>query len=388
MKILLLSWKSFGKEDMAEAFRHEGHEVIEQPFSDKGERSDEALEQELTDIFRRESPDCVFSFNYFPVVSIVCHRESLPYISWIYDSPYVRLYHYSVNYPTNHIYTFDRDQYLEFHNGGIHTVHYLPLAANVKRLDSMQNDTAFLHSPWGNKGDVAFVGSLYTEKHRFYERMKNLAPRTRGYLEGLMAAQKQVYGANFIQSSLTPDVIADMKSALPMQTGADSVESIEYLYAEYVINRQITAEERADLIPAVANRHPVDLYTPDSSLCLPGCTNHGPVDYYETAPYVYRHARINLNISLRSIHSGIPLRAFEVMGAGGFLLTNYQADFMDAFVPDEDFVYFESKADLLEKVDYFLAHEDERKQIAENGHRRMLEQHTYECRVGELLEGI
>lgn len=388
MKILLLASNSFGIKDMAAAFRHEGHEVIECPYTDNGERSDAALEQNLTDRFLAQAPDCVFSFNYYPAVALVCHREDLPYVSWIYDSPYVRLYHYSVNFPTNHIYTFDSAQYQEFHQAGINTVHYLPLAANVKRLDALRDDAAFLGSPQGNKGDIAFVGSLYTEKHRFYERMKNLAPRTSGYLEGLMAAQKQVYGTNFIQSSLTPDVIADMKSALPMQTGADSVESLEYLYAQYVINRQITAEERADLIPAVAKRHPVDLYTPDSSLCLPGCTNHGPVGYYETAPYVYRHARINLNISLRSIHSGIPLRAFEVMGAGGFLLTNYQADFMDAFVPDEDFVYFESKADLLEKVDYFLAHEDERKQIAENGHRRMLELHTYECRVGELLEGI
>jgi len=76
------------------------------------------------------------------------------------------------------------------------------------------------------------------------------------------------------------------------------------------------------------------------------------------------------------------------MGAGGFLLTNYQADFLDAFVPDEDFVYYDSKTDLLDKIDYYLEHEDERIRISENGHRRMLENHTFECRVADLLKGI
>ena len=44
----------------------------------------------------------------------------------------------------------------------------------------------------------------------------------------------------------------------------------------------------------------------------------------------------------------------------GFLLTNYQADFADCNVPGEDFVYYESKEDLLSKIDYYLKHEDKR----------------------------
>ena len=202
-----------------------------------------------------------------------------------------------------------------------------------------------------------------------------------------MAAQKQVYGYNFVQETLKahPELIEDMRQFLPMTPGHDSVESVEYLFAQYVINRQITAMERKELLGEVAERFGLDLYTPDQDFRMKGCMNHGKVDYYDMAPYVFKTAKINLNISLRSILAGMPLRAFDIMGAGGFLLTNFQPDFLEFFVPGEDFVYFESRVDLMDKIAYYLAHEEERRQIAENGHRKIEEQHTYRHRVREML---
>ena len=73
------------------------------------------------------------------------------------------------------------------------------------------------------------------------------------------------------------------------------------------------------------------------------------------------------------------------MGAGGFLLTNFQADFLDYFTPNEDFVYYEDEADLLRKVDFYLEHDDMRRQIAENGHRRVAENHNFEKCLTEIL---
>ena len=103
---------------------------------------------------------------------------------------------------------------------------------------------------------------------------------------------------------------------------------------------------------------------------------------------VFKRSRINLNITLRSTVSGIPLRAFDIMGAGGFLLSNYQADFLDLFVPGEDFVYYENKEDLLKKIGYYLNHEEERKAIAGNGHDKVAAKHTYRHRVREMLASL
>ena len=344
------------------------------------------------------------------------------YISWIYDSPYVMLYSYTAINPCNTIYVFDKEDYLEFHKAGISTVHYLPMAANVERLDTLLPDAAHYadtnhtntnrlknqrffnrefvpaaqSSQVEKKGmvismdnrsflyDISFIGSLYTEKHNFFERMTGLSDYTKGYLDALMSAQMNVHGYNFIQESLSP-IMEDLYHALPMEPNPDGVETKEYLYAQYVINRKITGLERYDLIQAIAGKHSFDLFTHDKSFRLPGLINHGSVDNYREMPLVFKQSRINLNISLRSIKSGIPQRAFDIMGSGGFLLSNYQNDFLDYFIPGEDFDFYESKSDMLNKIDYYLANEAERLLIAQNGHDKIAAAHTYRHRVREML---
>lgn len=378
MKILFIEWASYGNEDMKEAFRKEGHTLVCFPFFNKNARNDGSAVAGLPAILHKETPDIVFSFNYFPIVSNVCRQENIRYVSWIYDSPYVMLYSYTAINPCNTIYVFDKDVYLEFHKAGISTVHYLPMAANVERLDTLMPDPGnFLY-------DISFIGSLYTEKHNFFERMTNLSEYTKGYLDALMAAQMNVQGYNFIQESLSP-IMEDLYHALPMEPNPDGVETKEYLYAQYVINRKITGLERYDLIQAIAENHHFDLFTHDRHFHLPDLTNHGPVDNYREMPLVFKQSRINLNISLRSIKSGIPQRAFDIMGSGGFLLSNYQNDFLDYFIPGEDFVFYESKADLLHKIDYYLTNEAERLQIARNGHDKIAAAHTYCHRIREML---
>lgn len=385
MKILMLEWKSFGNEDMTAAFRSLGHTIKTIPFSSEELHHDEKLENEIISEIISFAPDFLFTFNYFPVISHACKKADVRYVSWVYDNPCVLMYSYTIINPCNYVFVFDKELYLEFQKAGIKTVHYLPLAANTNRLSTMTDSNTFRKSKWQNKSDIAFVGSLYTEKHQFYQRLDGITPYTRGYLEGIMTAQKKVYGYNFIQELLKPEIIEDMMRILPMQPHATSVASVEYLYAQYVINRQITAVERTELLTAIGGHYSYDLYTPDEKLTLPGCINHGPADYYDMAPYVFKSAKINLNISLRSIKSGIPLRAFEIMGSGGFLLTNYQADFEDCYTAGEDYVYFESKEDLLAKIDYYLNHEEERAAIAESGFRKTSAEHTYEKRIQEMI---
>lgn len=383
MKILFIEWASFGNADIKEAFIAEGHTFTCFPFSNRDGRKDMEIETELSGAFIRETPDVVFSFNYFPVISQVCRKNDIKYISWIYDSPYVMLYSYTALNPCNTIYVFDKELYLEFHNAGINTVHYMPMAANVERLDRMTmtaSTNSFLYN-------ISFVGSLYTEQHNFYDRMTSLSDYTKGYLEALMAAQMKVQGYNFIQESLAP-IMDDLYKALPMDPNPDGVESREYLYAQYVINRKITGLERAELLTAIAEYHALDLFTHDNSFWGKNLHNHGTVDYYQQMPLVFKQSRINLNISLRSIKSGIPLRAFDIMGSGGFLLSNFQADFLDDFVPGVDFVYYESKEDLLYKIDYYLCHEEERTEIARNGHDKVADGHTFRHRVREMLNSL
>lgn len=382
MKILFVEWGTFGKEDVKRALIAEGHKLIIFPFTATYETisHDSEAEKRLRTVLHREVPDIVFSLNYLPLVSRVCQKEKVRYISWLFDSPCFQLYSITAANPCNIIYVFDKEEYLTFRNAGITTVYYLPLAVDTDRLEAGRTDSSDSF-----EYDVSFVGSLYMEKLNYFPQVMSRLPEyARGYIDALIAAQMKIWGYNFIQDLLQP-VIDDLYQAYPVDPEPDGTEPREFFYAQYVINRRITTMERIELLMAAASEYAVELFTYRKDFTIPNVQNHGPVDYFREMPSVFRKSRINLNISGRLIKSGVPLRAFDVMGAGGFLLSNYQADFLDLFVPGEDFVYYESKEDLLDKIGYYLSHEDERQAIAKNGHDKVAAGHTYRHRVQEML---
>ena len=397
MKILFPHWKSFGVEDITEAFETLGHTVIQYENEPKNYRIDPKYKSELKKYIRAEAIDIIFTSNYFPVISDACNDAGIIYLSWCYDSPLVLTYSNTIFNSCNRIFIFDSHMVDELKKAGAENVFYMPMAVNAKRLSKI---TATPAQKEIVSADVSFVGSLYTEKHTLYDRMTKLDEHTRGYLEGVMASQRLVYGYSFIEDTLTPDIVAKMQEAMPLETNVNGFETVEYTYANYFICRKITQTERTEifdelskLLPNITTSAgkkaaPMKLYTPEPTPFLPDVKNMGTVHYMHEMPLVFANSKINLNITLRSIQNGIPLRAMDIMGAGGFLLTNYQNDFNRHFTDGEDFVSFDSKTDLYNKIEYYLTHEDERKAIADNGCKKVRNEHTYELRFKEMFEII
>lgn len=152
----------------------------------------------------------------------------------------------------------------------------------------------------------------------------------------------------------------------------DGVESLSFIFSDYYLCRKLTSMERINILTDVASHFPLKIFTPNNNYVIPNASNMGVADYLTETPYIFHDSKINLNITLRSIKSGIPLRCMEIMSCGGFLLTNFQSDFFKHFVAGEDFVYFESNDDMLQKIDYYLTHEKERASIAESGYQKVI----------------
>lgn len=144
--------------------------------------------------------------------------------------------------------------------------------------------------------------------------------------------------------------------------------------------------ERLRAMELLSARFPVDLYTASDTSCLPHVHNRGLAKTLEEMPIIFHNSKINLNITSKSIRSGLPLRIFDILGCGGFVLTNFQPELTEFFVPGEDLVYYENLDDLVEKADYFLHHEAERRAIAENGFARVKENHTYPIRLAQMMQ--
>lgn len=387
-RILFLEWQSIGNVFMKDAFEKYGFEVEMFSFDSENEdtRNSTKLAEELVAVVMKDKHEFVFSFNYFPVVAMACKACRTKYVSWVYDSPFIQVYSKTVSLDTNYIFLFDKAVCEDLWGHGIHTVYYLPLAAAVSYYDTMEPSEALRKQ---YDADVTMVGSMYTEaKHDLNRHLKDLDEYTKGYLEAVIQAQKLVYGYNFLEETLTEPIMKAVQKVCPVYATADGLETAEWTFANYFMARKVTALERMDIMKMLQDKCHVQLFTYESTPQLSKVQNMGKVDYYNQAPYVFKCGKIHLNITLRSILTGIPQRVFDIMGCGGFLLSNFQNDFLEYFVPDEDFVFYESYEDLQNKVSYYLEHEDERKRIAQNGYEKVKEYHTYEKRVQQILEII
>ena len=80
------------------------------------------------------------------------------------------------------------------------------------------------------------------------------------------------------------------------------------------------------------------------------------------------------------------LRALDILGCGGFLLSNFQPELAEYFTPNQDFVYYEDLFDALDKADFYLKHDTLRTQIAQNGYQRAKECFSYPKQIKEMLQ--
>ena len=74
------------------------------------------------------------------------------------------------------------------------------------------------------------------------------------------------------------------------------------------------------------------------------------------------------------------------MGAGGFLLSNYQTELAEQFEDGKELVLYGSAEELLDKIRYYLSHEKERQQIAHCGYIKVQKFFSYETRVKQMFQ--
>lgn len=384
MKLLFCEWEAYMQEDLRDTIKGMGIELHEVAYCFSDIEEDEWLTRNLGEIMDKQHYDGVVMFNYFPVMAKLCHKKGIPYIVWVYDSPFnVRNPQKTLGFDTNYIFFFDRNEYKRYRDMGFETVNHLALAVNTKRLDRITIDEE-------NKSkymcDIAFVGNLYsTDFPQIYAR---LTEYERGYFSGVIETQQKIYGYNFLK-----DVLDDSR-LIPIRLRFMDIEAVkndtEHMFADWMRHMtasEITRRERLAILRLLSKRHHVKLYSTGDESLLPDVEYCGTANSYSETPQIYKISKINLNITLKSITSGIPLRVLDILGAGGFLLTNYQPEIAENFVNGHDLVIYDSIEDAIIKAEYYLAHEEERLKIAQNG-RKAVEQFTFTRQFEKILHKV
>lgn len=82
------------------------------------------------------------------------------------------------------------------------------------------------------------------------------------------------------------------------------------------------------------------------------------------------------------------MRLYEATGVGAMLLTDEKDDLGELFKVGSEVVSYSDADDLIEKIRYYLVHDEERLAIARAGQERTLHSHTYLRRMKELEQII
>ena len=138
------------------------------------------------------------------------------------------------------------------------------------------------------------------------------------------------------------------------------------------------------LLERLSARVPIDVWGYGARTSAGPDSYHGEawgLEMYE----VLARSRISLNrhIDVAEKHAN-NMRLFETTGVGALLLTESAPNLADLFAPGEEVVAYDDEEELVEKIEHYLEHDDERIAIAAAGQTRTLGEHTYRQLMVEL----
>lgn len=382
MKIIFYRYGNICEEGILDVFKEYGIEVVEinEKIHNKILLASDRIRL-VNATLTQNNISFIFGINFFPDISDLCNIYKIPYMCLIVDSPILELYSESIRNECNRIFLFDKELYREFNPYNPDRIFHIPLATCVDKWDKIiatNNSDRFAC-------DVSFVGSLYTEKSPL--NMDNASPYLKGYVDALIESQLKIYGYYFVENALSDSISEEILAQMPHHYKFPENYRInnKALVAQNYIGNKIAAEERVRIFKALSPKYNIDLYTGSDTSNIPSINNRGLANTFFEMPLVFNRSTINLNITAKQIRSGIPLRVFDILGCGGFVISNYQAEIPEFLTIGEHLDVYESIEDLDNKIHYYLEHPSICKEMAQAGYEFVKANHTYTIRIGQMI---
>ncbi len=330
--------------------------------------------------------DIVLTMNFSPTVSAACSILDIPYAAWIYDSPLQSLYDDEAFNNTNHFFIFDRYLMKDCIDRKLPNVNYLPLAANISRMGQLKIDS---DDEKEYSCDISFVGMQYIDGRYAHYRSK-LSEDFKNQLNDIAYNMMGRWdGKDRIHNTMSEGLINAML-AISDTTPSDKLGLPNRLYfEECVIARAVAYTERRLMMEQISCLNP-RWYGANAEVKdqIPGVDYRPFLTYNDKLPKAYNLSKINLSTSLHCIYSGLPLRTFDIIGAGGFILTNYQPEAGELFEIGKEIVVYHNFEEMAELAKFFLSHEEARMAILLAGYERVCRDYTYPVAVQKILNSV
>ena len=369
MRILYVAMKyDYGRPEQGFSFEHcnfydslvhMGHDILYFDFmtllKDHGR---ESMNRRLAEVAKTEQPDLMFSVLFKDeldplTVRALSHKRGLTTVNWFCDD------HWRFDNFTCH--------WAPCFTWSVTTAaSALPKYESLKYPNVIKSQWACNHFLYKKteldlRYDVTFVGQPHGNRRQVIKALQdagiNVLAWGNGWESGRISQEQMidVFGRSRINLNLA-------NSSVRVGHIAPDAEGVESLGATTIRRR---VGRVLDTVPFGTHVKTIGraLLKPKES------------DQTQTA---------TLSVSGRNYADQIKGRNFEIPGCGGFLLTG-SADNLEQYYQDGREVAIFHDEELIDKIRYYLAHDEERSAIAQAGHERTLREHTYVHRFREIF---
>lgn len=383
MRILFIGSKTQQIPNIMFALDRMGHEVAFYPTPMEDITGGENEGKHIKEFIKNVRIDFVISNAFSSVMAQLTHDIGMKYAVYGMDSPYFATYlPIFPRYDNCYLFYFDRREYQMLKDRGYTNVYWMPLAADVVSAQDISITDEELREC---TCDISFVGGLYGNNQydkcigHFPEEMQRIFSRI------IEQSAFRWDGQDRVTPFLEPGLIRLIKEYYPELCDADYDMSDAYYIKNFFLARKITHVERTLLVQLLAERYDFRLYTWEHEQVPEGVKSFPPISSLLETSKVYYAGKINLNVTLRSIENGVPLRIFEIMSVGGFVLSNWQEGIEELFEEGKEIVTFKTPEEMIEKADYYLNHEEERIRIGIGGYQKVKKCYTFEHQLNKII---
>jgi spore maturation protein CgeB len=369
-RVLLMQGRYFLERELSEALEATAHlSVLAYRDLEEGPPREAAFQA----LIERERPELIVTIGFKGCdrqgrLLQMAQRYGIPVAVWFLDDPRPGVLAFeSVMGPNVHAFVWDSAYAPWLEQRGFASVQVLPLGASAQVFSRPSRP--------GRPIPLSFVGSslgagfVKAIQDRFSWDVS---------MQPLVDAQAHALLAGEI------DALSAAAGALPFEDEKNRV------WLASVIIHTASHLKRVAVCQALLGEGLETIGDPESwqALLGPGVQCHEAVDYYTGLVDIYQHSAINLNITSCQMPTTVNQRLFDVPLAGGFLLTDPQADATALFEEGREVVVYRSIEEAVEMVRYFRDRPQIRAQITRAARERVLGEHLVSHRIDQILSGV
>ncbi|HOZ45270.1 MAG TPA: glycosyltransferase [Candidatus Hydrogenedentes bacterium] len=292
----------------------------------------------------------------------------VPYVTWFVDDPRTILVGRNLYASAYTVALTWEKAYIESLRAlGFPEVRYLPLAVDPTLFSRAPAESA--------EGPPAFVGHsmncFATDEWRWAEDHPPTAQAVRAaFAAGRVTRQTFAQGLEaFLDAALLSVMDEDQRR-----------------HAELLTFVEGTRRLRRSLMEALEPEG-VEVYGDEAWGAITARAK-GFIDYEHDLAGHYNACAVNVNCTSIQMASAVNQRVFDCPAAGGFLITDSQADLEELFDAEQEIVRYGSPEECRALVAGYLRHPAARREMVLRARARVLGEHTYARRLDAIVEII